>query len=244
MSQQKTVRERRTVLVGVLKDERDLGILLRERWYRIPVLHMPVQRFDFVAFYQPASFRDGKCIRYYASVLGRRIRLRRDLLKGEPAHPRAGDRYVRIRVGTVRKLPRPIRNTTPRRVTFGFTTLRRLLASKNMLQLYGVTPTEQLVGNALRRMKIQAIPELTVSTGGHRYRLDFAVACPRGALAIECDNEKAHSGPRQRRKDNAKDAALKRCGWTVLRLCEREILADIGRSMARVRKTLRRLGGA
>jgi very-short-patch-repair endonuclease len=264
----KRTADKRTVLVAVLKDRRDLGILLREHWYRMPVMYAPVRRFRYLAFYQPAckrlsarlpttgavgqvamagrpaSFgRDGKCIRYYAPVLGRHIRRRRDLLPDEPVHPRAGDDYVRVRVGRIRELPEPIRNTTPRRVTFGFTTLKRLLTSKNILELYGVPPTERLVGDALRREGIRATPQLTVSIGRKRYRLDFAVSCKQGMLAVECDNLKAHAGSCERRKDKLKDAALKRHRWTVLRLREREILSDTASCIGRVRRAVRRLGG-
>jgi len=232
------------VLVGVLKDKRDLGILLSEHWYRMPVRYAPVRRFDFLACYQPVSFgRDGKRIRYYAPVIGRRVRRRCELLPDEPRHPRAGDSYVCVHVGRVRELPEPLRNTTPRRVTFGFTTLERLLKAKNILELYGVAPIEELVGGALRREGIRATPEFTVSVGGKRFRLDFAVFCRRGMLAIECDNLKAHAGPRQRHKDKLKDAALKRHGWTVLRLREREVLSDSASCMGRVRRAVRRLGG-
>ena len=58
------------VLVGVLRDKRDLNILLKENWYRIPVAQAPRRRFDYLAFYQPLLFcHQGKRIRYYARVL-------------------------------------------------------------------------------------------------------------------------------------------------------------------------------
>ena len=73
------------VLIGVLKTRGDLDILLRERWYRIPVSKSPKQPFGYVAFYQPAAFgHDRKRIRYYARVVRRETRPRRDLLPGEP----------------------------------------------------------------------------------------------------------------------------------------------------------------
>ena len=58
------------VLVGVLKNRRDLDLLFREHWYRIPVFYMPKRKFRYLAFCQPAAFgRGGKSMRYYARVL-------------------------------------------------------------------------------------------------------------------------------------------------------------------------------
>lgn len=233
-----------TVLVGVLKNRRDRTLLFRERWYRIPVVYAPKREFRYLAFYQPASFgQAGQRIQYYARALRSRVRLRQDLLPGESRHPRARELYRQIQVGKVWRLPRPIRNVLPRRVSFGFTTLRRLRAAKNILQLYGIVPSEQIVERSLRRLGIRAIPQRSVSCAGTRYRLDFAIVCRRGSLALECDNRKAHTGRRQRAKDRAKNAALRRCGWVVLRLAEHDIVVDLDRCLARVQRAIERLGG-
>ena len=119
----------------------------------------------------------------------------------------------------------------------------RLRAARDVLQLYGVVPTERIVGRTLQSLGIPAVPQHTVSCGGTRYRLDFAIFCRRGGMAIECDNRKAHRGRRQRAKDRTKDADLRRCGWTVLRLREDDIVARLDRCIARIRRTVRRLDG-
>lgn len=237
-------RREETVLVGVLKNRRDRDLLFREHWYRIPVFYAPKRKFLYLAFYQPAAFgRGGKSIRYYARVLTARARKRRALLPREPKHPKAGEKYLQIRVGRIRALARPIKNVLPRRVSFGFTTLCRLRAAKDLLQLYGVVPTEQIVGAMLTRQGISAVAQCTVSVGGRRYRLDFAIFCERGPVAIECDNAKAHAGRRQRGRDNAKDAFLRYHGWTVIRLAEQDILAHPDACLSRVRRAIRDLGG-
>jgi len=232
------------VLVGVLKDKRDLNILLTRNRYRIPVAYAPRRRFDWLAFYQPASFgRQGKCIRYYASVLDYKIIRRNDLLPDETDHPKAFDYYYQIHVGEIKKLPRPIRNIIPRRISFGFTTLNRLLESKNILQLYGIPPTEQIIENVLRRAGIKAVAQYYVSEKRNRYRVDFAVFCRQGAIAIECDNKKAHSGLGQRKKDEIKNNFLKRYGWTVIRLPEDDIVFDLATCIIKVQKAIQKLGG-
>lgn len=232
------------VLIGVLKDKRDLNILLTKNWYRIPLAHAPTQQFSYLAFYQPVSHgRQGKRIRYYARVLNYQTTKRSDLLPDESSHPGARDYYSLIRVGKVKKLSRPIRNIIPRRVSFGFTTLSHLLRSKSVLQLYNIAPTEQIVENGMERVGIKAIAQHYVLGGKKRYRLDFAVFCRQGSIAIECDNKKAHSGPRQQEKDKEKNTFLRRRGWIVIRLPERDIVSNLDGCIIRIKKAVRKLGG-
>lgn len=233
------------VLVGVLKSQRDFDILLRQHWYRIPVAHAPVQQFQYLAFYQPAGFvRNGKCIRYYARVLGYRTVRRDRLLPDESDHPRARDLYLRIRVGKIQKLARPIRNVIPRRVNFGFTTLHRLRTARDLLQLYDIAPIEQIVEDALRRMKIPVKVQYTIRCGRKHFRLDCAVFCKHGAIAIECDNTASHRTREQKKKDKQKDRTLRVFGWTVLRLSEKEILLNLPHALCRIGNTIVSLGGA
>lgn len=233
-----------SVLVGVLKSKRDLVLLLAERWYRIPLRYAPKQEFQYFAFYEPARFgKEGKRIRYYAKILERRAFLRCDILPREFSHPRASEPYLWFRLGKIQTLARPIKNTLPRRVSFGFTTLELLLNSKTILQLYNVPRTEEIVARALRRAKIPAKAQQWISGEGRRYCLDFAILCKRGKIAIECDNVKAHSGPRARARDAEKDLFLQNHGWEVIRLAEKDILLDLKRCVSRVYKVVRKYRG-
>lgn len=244
MKNQTTDANKDIVLVGVLKNKRDLRILLTERWYRIPVAHAPRRPFQYLAFYQPAIFGwQGKCIRYYARVVRRQITRRTNLLPTELHHPRAQDRYFRIGVGSIKQLHAPIKNITRRRISFGFTTLHRLLTAKEILQLYNVAPTEQIIARALQRVQIKATAQCGVGHGKKRYRLDFAVFCRDGAIAIECDNKKAHAGRLQRRHDRRIDIFLKRLGWAVIRLPERDIVSDLHGCIRRIKKAIRKFHG-
>lgn len=230
-------------MVCILKDKRDLRILLQEKWYRIPMVFLPRRKFTHLAFYQPAEFgRFGKRIQYYARVLNRKTVKRIDLLPKEKNHPRANDDYLKIEVAWIKKLARPIKNVIPRRVTFGFTTLKSLLKAGDILELYGIAPTEQIIERGLNSLGIKTEKELTVSKEGKRYRLDLAVFCRRGRIAIECDNRKAHSGV-QVDKDKIKDAFLKRHGWHVIRLTERDITERLDDCLGQVVKAVGKLGG-
>ncbi|MDO8425837.1 MAG: DUF559 domain-containing protein [bacterium] len=239
-------RSNRAVLVAVLRRCRDLELLLTRRWYRIPVTNAPARAYAYLAFYQPASAFGvrGQCIRYYARVRSHARVQRIQLLPDEPEHPGAREWYDCVRVDTVRQLQHPVRNITPRRVTFGFTTLHRLRTAQDFLQLYNVAPIEQLVEDGLRRAGIVAIPQQTITEGARRYRLDFAVPCRSGAVAIECDNIASHRSPAQRARDARKDTFLRARGWMIVRLPEDRILQDLPSCIARIRSAMRQCGGA
>jgi len=231
-------------LIGILKDRRDLDILLHRRWYRIPLAHAPRRRFSHLAFYQPASFgKQGKRIRYIAPVLGKMTARRRDLLPDQPGHPHANDRYLVFRTGKPFRLPAPVRNISLRRVTFAYTALRHLFESHDVLEVFGVPPIERMMATAFASAGVPALPEFTVSGPDARYRLDFAIFCSRGPLAVECDGEDFHGMPRQRRRDRIRDARLRKMGWTVLRLREGAIVKSPAACLHRVAATVRRLGG-
>ncbi|KKS38305.1 MAG: hypothetical protein A3G49_06205 [Candidatus Sungbacteria bacterium RIFCSPLOWO2_12_FULL_41_11] len=235
---------RRGVLVCVLKNKRDLDVLMAEKWYRIPAAYMPGHKFKYLAFYQPVSFgRRGKRILYYAEVLNCRIAKRKNLLPKEARHPRAENFYLKIRIGKIKKLPEQIRNVMPRRISFGFTTLEHLLKSKNILELYNIAETEKIMEKGLRMARIKSVSQYNVKCGNKRFRLDFAVFCKKGAIAVECDNKKAHSGKARVKKDKIKNALLKQCGWTIMRFSESKIVSDLDGCILQVKKAVGKLGG-
>ncbi|MDP3965689.1 MAG: DUF559 domain-containing protein [bacterium] len=175
-------------------------------------------------------------------MLNRKIVKRIDLLPKEKNHPRAHDEYLKIGLVWIRKLPHQIKNIIPRRVSFGFTTLKSLLKAGDILELYGISPTEQIIERGLQRLGIKTEKEFTISKDGKRYRLDLAVFCRDGRIAIECDNLKAHSGV-QIGKDKIKDAFLKRHGWHVIRLREPDIIEKPDYCLGLVVKAVNRFGG-
>ena len=96
---------RKTVLVSVLKAPRDLGILLKKKWYRIPLEKAPRKKFDYLAFYQPASFgRNGGKIKYFAKPK-EVTRVRRvDLLPEEVRNKNAKNIYLKYSFGKINKI--------------------------------------------------------------------------------------------------------------------------------------------
>jgi very-short-patch-repair endonuclease len=230
----------KNVLVGVLKNKADLDILLKYHWYRIPVEFLPARKFKYIAFYQPVSFgKNGKRIEYYAAVSGKRKFKRIDLLPEEAGHPRANRDYFKFDFKKIIKLPKSVRNVIPRRVSFGFTDRKALLSAKNILELYGVPPTERIVEKYLKRAGIKAVREFGVAVNGKRFRVDLAVFRGKSKIAVECDNEKAHAGKTRAVKDKAKDSFLRRHGWRVVRLKECDMIERTDDCVKLVEKTIK-----
>lgn len=232
------------VLVGVLKNKRDLEIILKQKWYRIPVDWAPKRQFDYLAFYQPLSFKKaGKQIKYFAEVLDFKRVKRKNLLPNEIDHPRSEKDYFQVHLKNIQSLSQPIKNIHPRRISFGFTTLSRFLTAKDILQLYNVSPIEDIIEKKLREMGIKAISQYCLTINKKRFRLDFAIFCKKGKIALECDNKKAHSSSLQKEKDKIKNGYLKKDGWKIIRLKEEAILSKLDNCFLRIKETIEELGG-
>jgi len=233
------------VLIGVLKNRRDLNLVLRKKWYRIPLLHAPKRKAGFIAFYQPSIFgRFGKRIRYYAKIKDFDIVKRREILPQETDHSMADEDYYLMNFEEIKKLSRPIINKNRMRISFGFTTLRRLLKAKTMLELFDIPPIEEMLSQALAGSDIKASREYTFSMhNGKKYRLDFVIFCKSKPLNIECDGERSHSHRFQRMRDTLRDKDLKKEGWSILRLKEKDIVWNIEKCINKIITKINKLGG-
>jgi len=79
---------------------------------------------DYLAFYQTSAFgaEDKWRIQYLAPVRGHELTTRRELLRDEPDHPRAGEEYFKIQLGPLERLAQPVLAESWRRITFFYTT--------------------------------------------------------------------------------------------------------------------------
>ncbi len=145
----------------------------------------------------------------------------------EKSHTKAKDIYLKVNFSEIKKLPTPILNIIPRRISFGFTTLAALRSAPDILALFDVYPGEQILLQELRKKGIAAIPEYGIAHQKKRYRIDLVIVCAKGMIAIECDNYKAHSGKIQLEKDTAKDVLLRKKGFTVIRIKEKDMMTDL-----------------
>lgn len=140
------------VLVCVLPRPRDLDIARLFGWYRIPLRTAPkVIAVDYLAFYQPSSFRErGGRIEYIAEVRGHELTTRAELLRAETHHPRAHEEYYKIQIGALEPLPQPILADKWRRLTFLYTTGEYLLRARTLNDLVIHSEERSLLWRSLR----------------------------------------------------------------------------------------------
>jgi hypothetical protein len=125
------------VLVAILPTRRDLEIARVLGWYRIPVQSAPkTVDVDWIAFYLPSAFGERKwTVRYIAAVKGNELVRRRELLSDEPDHPRAEEPYIKVQIGRLFRLPRPIPAEEWKRFTFLYTTGEKLQQARSLSDL-------------------------------------------------------------------------------------------------------------
>lgn len=157
------------VLVALIPHPRDMEIARVLGWYRIPLSTAPkIVAVDYLAFYQPASFRERKwLIESAAAVKGYELSTRGDLLRDEPDHPRASEEYFKIQIGQIETLPTPIpADDNWKRITFLYTTGERLLRAETIRDLSVHDEERRLLWSALRERalsdqdyQVESLPE-------------------------------------------------------------------------------------
>jgi hypothetical protein len=132
-----SIRAEDLVLVAILPEPRDLEIVRVLGWYRIPLESAPKNpHVDWLAFYLPGSFEEGRwSVRYAARVEGVELLRRNELLREEKNHPRAEDPYLKYQLGPLFELERPIPSRRWRRFSFLYTTGERLLRAGDLSEL-------------------------------------------------------------------------------------------------------------
>jgi len=146
------------ILVCVLPEPRDLEIARLLGWYRIPFRSAPkVVAVDFLAFYQPGTFGEsGGRIEYLAPLRGHELTTRRELLRDEPEHPRAGEEYYKLQLGPLERLAQPITADKWRRLTFLYTTGEYLLKAHTLNDLVVQNDERQILWQSLRERAANA----------------------------------------------------------------------------------------
>jgi hypothetical protein len=228
------------VLVAIVPRLEDWALVVKERWYRIPLAKAPERvGAEYAAFYLPARFGELGCsIRYYAPVERYRLVTRRELLPHEAAHPRAEDRYLKLELGLLRELAHPIPADKLRRITFIPTTLDRLLAAQEINDLWLRETAKDRLWQALQERGVEAYRDHVLLTEeGHRV-VDVAVPAGRSGLAIHCGD------------DTIAEVALaydacdaERAAWRWLCISEAEILRGTQACVERVLQALGELRG-
>ena len=217
------------VLVAVLNRVRDLDLAREQGWYRIPFKRAPAQiGADYIAFYHTAAFaQDRWSIRYYAPVCGYRLATRLELLPDESAHPRAAEKYYRLDPGPLQELPHPIPSKRLRRITFISTTLARLLAAREINDLWEGSPSAERLWAAFRDAAIEAERSYQVRERRQTYTADFVIACRAGPIAVLLGSGCEFLVP----------------GWLALHFTPQQVLDDLPCCLELVQQAIRRQGG-
>lgn len=233
------------VLIGIIRRTKDFNIALKKYWYRIPFSKAPKRRPVYLAIYETRALgKSGRAINYYASIRSIFKVKRLDLLPEEKDHPRREGIYYKFNLSPLLKLPRPIQNRTRRRLTFGYTSFKKLLTAKEVSGLFDIIPLEEIMKRHLTHNRLRCFHEYCLMDRSHlKYRLDFAIFCRKGKLAIECDNIKWHGQPKRQKEDRKRDRWLKLHGWEVFRFSESEIMERASYCLNAIRKAIHRLGG-
>lgn len=219
------------VLVAVVPSVRDWDLVRSEGWYRIPVDRAPGRlSAHYLAFYHTRSFEPELRWRvaYYAPVRGYRVARRVELLPHEPDHPRAAREYYRVELGPLQRLPNPIPSARLRRITFIPTTMARLLAAREVNDLWDRETAKDRLWRALRERHLAARRDYVLREAGAEYRLDVAVEAPPRHLAILCLDAGGAEG------DMPDEAWLIARGWALLTFTAGEVMTDPARCVRAV----------
>lgn len=175
-------------LVAVMNRTQDLEIARDQGWYRVPERHAPRGIFfEYVALYLTGAFDQERwSIAYYARCLGHELMARRDLLPGEPDHPRAAEPYYKLQLGPLQRREPPIRSHRWRRITFIHTTWDRFEAAQEINDLFaeGGEFVDRIY-HALRDAGMAPERRYPVREAGGEYVVDVAVPCRQGIVAVE-----------------------------------------------------------
>ncbi len=234
------------VLVAILNNQRDFGILQNEGWYRIPISNTP-KRWPptWLAFYQTKIFDEEKyTVRYYGKVQSIQQVKRYELFPHELFGPKTNNRYYKVTLEQLLTLPQPIRSTRPRRIVFVPTTWQKFTQARQFNDLFNDSPLEDILWQQLELLHLNAERQWGVTVNKQNFFLDFAIFCNGGSLDVEADGDSYHIGKEEGQRDRQRNNALATAGWHVLRFNTQEIrerMTDY--CVPRLLEVVNRLGG-
>jgi very-short-patch-repair endonuclease len=234
------------VLVALLQNRKDFGILQTEGWYRIPVEHTP-RRWppDFIAFYQPRSFGpDAFRVRYFGKIARIDQVERRSLFPDEFDSAKSNKVYHKIQLERLEPLPTPIPCRIPRKIIFIPTLWHKFILAEELNDLYDDSPLENFLWDELKQRKIPAERQWPVFPDDLNYRLDFAFFCNQGKLDVETDGDTYHIGKEKGARDNLRNNEVEALGWHTMHFNTRQIQERCSDyCVPKIQKSLTNLGG-
>ena len=131
------------LLIALLPTPRALALARTRGVYRVPLAHAPATLASAagLAFYQPASFDEGRWqVAWWAKSSGLEVMTRRELLPDEPDHRRADELYVVVRLGDLQPVEPPKRSEKGRRLLFVPTTWGAFQRAATLDELFERAP--------------------------------------------------------------------------------------------------------
>ncbi|MBI3911153.1 MAG: DUF559 domain-containing protein [Armatimonadetes bacterium] len=238
--------DRGEVLVAILNNLADFGILHDHLWYRVPVASAPKPwPPKWLAFYLTKAFGAlAHTVHYFGPVREIRHVRRRDLFPNEIDSPKADREYYQVRLHHLESLQQPIPSPRWRRIVFIPTTWQKFTRAAEINDLFDDSPLEDLLWARLKELKIGAQRQWELPVKDRRYFLDFAIFCGEGNLDIETDGDTWHAGRERRSRDNRRDNALQSLGWHVLRFDTPQIKEQMAEyCVPQIAETINRLSG-
>lgn len=236
-------------LVAIVPRRPDFDRARLERWYRIPADKAPAAllagQICTIAFYLPKGFGDDAYhVRWCAPLLDMTTHPRLDLLPDEPLHQRATDSYLRLALGPLEPLPRPIPSRRLRRITFIPTTRAKLATAAEINDLFHSSPLEDTLWEVLKAQGYEPEREYHVPADRDaRYALDFAIFGRQRNLDVECDGDTYHVNPASARHDNRRNNFLTTRGWSILRFTTAQLINELPEALTQVRSAVKDCGG-
>lgn len=224
----------RDCLVAVVTSDADLARFTDELWYRMPVRAVgralaadALEGIRTIALYQTAALTAGlpSAIELYGTVTGIGIETRRALIPSEPDHPAADESYHVIRVAGVERLPAPILSRRPRRITFLRTTHGRLVAARDINDLFVGSAAEEALWPSLRELGAERRCYMNVSD--ETMEVDFAIVSGERCLGVICGDE------------NGYEPIAAAGEWSVVRFSQAEVKNDLAGCLQEILELLR-----
>mgnify|MGYP000099898867 CR=1 FL=1 len=185
------------VLVGVINRKKDLDILLKDHWYRIPQEQMPDGIYaEYIAFFLSgtAANKFGKSgIYYFARREGMELVYRKDLLpdeKSQWSRARADNVYYKIQFKQIEGKVPPVENPTNRRFAFIFTTWDRFVNASKIADLYSKNDYfVDRIYHALRDKQVRANRYYDAQRKETGHGASVRIICEKGVITGYTDND-------------------------------------------------------
>lgn len=241
------------IVIGVLKNKRDLPIAIHEKWYRIPVKSAPIivreNKIKYLALYQGLKFKESPSqIQYYGEVKKITTHKRIELLPKEINNPNRDDEYYKIELSDIIKLQEPIKALRPRRINFIVTAFDRFIKAKELNDVFFESYIEEKVWDALKFEGIDAERQYEIYYNEKKrkrfFRLDFGLFCKNRNIDLECNGEKYHHKKKEDiKKDKSRDRILTKKGWAISRFTKDEINTKLEDCINELKEMIDKFGG-